>query len=140
MEPDAVQRNSQPVECRVILLGALSPVRRFIRTLSERVIVGLIHLSGVSAIIFVFAIFYFVFREGAPFLRDTLEFKDFFLSETWYPTSASNKRYGILALLAGTGSVTGLRAPNNMIVAPRASVFSSGQEGEAGHPRMVDGA
>jgi len=27
-----------------------------------------------------------------------------------------------------------------MIVAPRASVFSSGKEGEAGHPRMVDGA
>ena len=27
-----------------------------------------------------------------------------------------------------------------MIVAPRASVFASGKEGEAGHPRMVDGA
>ena len=33
-----------------------------------------------------------------------------------------------------------LRAPNKMIVAPRASVFASGKEGEAGHPRMVDGA
>ena len=31
-------------------------------------------------------------------------------------------------------------APNKMIVAPRASVFASGKEGEAGHPRMVDGA
>jgi phosphate transport system permease protein len=28
------------------------------------------------------------------------------MSPDWYPTSASNKRYGILALLAGTGSVT----------------------------------
>ena len=27
-----------------------------------------------------------------------------------------------------------------MIVAPRASVFASGKEGEAGHPRVVDGA
>ena len=32
------------------------------------------------------------------------------------------------------------RAPNKMTVAPRASVFVSGKEGEAGHPRMVDGA
>ena len=44
----------------------------------------------------------------------------------------------------------GFRAPNKMIVAPRASVLGSGKEGdlsaialakvEAGHPRMVDGA
>ena len=93
---------------------ARSPVRqpgkhalqRLWNMLSERIMVVLIHLSGVSAIVFVFAIFYFVFREGAPFLRDTFEFQDFFLSETWYPTSESNKRYGILALMAGTGSVT----------------------------------
>jgi len=77
-----------------------------LRLWRERVIVGLIHLSGVSAIIFVFCIFYFVFREGYPFLRDCFNFNDFFLSEAWYPTSDSNKRYGILALLAGTGSVT----------------------------------
>jgi hypothetical protein len=33
-----------------------------------------------------------------------------------------------------------LRAPNKMIVAPGMSGFISGKEGEAGHPRMVDGA
>ena len=33
-----------------------------------------------------------------------------------------------------------LRAPNKMGVAPRSSVFAPGKEGEAGHPRMVDGA
>ena len=32
------------------------------------------------------------------------------------------------------------RAPNKMSVAPRMSGFISGKEGEAGHPRMVDGA
>ena len=32
------------------------------------------------------------------------------------------------------------RAPNKMVVAPRMSGFISGKEGEAGHPRMVDGA
>ena len=33
-----------------------------------------------------------------------------------------------------------LRVSNEMIVAPRASVFASGKEGEAGRPRTVDGA
>ncbi|MDD4871896.1 MAG: phosphate ABC transporter permease subunit PstC [Kiritimatiellae bacterium] len=79
---------------------------KWIRQLCEWFIVGLIYLCGVSSIIFVFSIFYFVFREGAPFLRDCFDFKNFFLSPEWYPTSISNKRYGILALLAGTGSVT----------------------------------
>jgi len=74
--------------------------------LSERTIVGLIYVCGVSAIIFVFGIFYFIFREGAPFLRDVFDFKSFFLSSEWFPTSETNKRYGILALIAGTGSVT----------------------------------
>jgi hypothetical protein len=30
------------------------------------------------------------------------------------------------------------RAPNKMIVAPRASDLGSGKEDEAGHPRMAD--
>jgi phosphate transport system permease protein len=79
---------------------------RGFRFLRERAIVSLIYICGVSAIIFVFCIFYFVFREGAPFLRDCFSFKGFFLSQEWYPTSEVNKRYGILALLAGTSSVT----------------------------------
>ena len=79
---------------------------RIFRRFRERIIVSLIYICGVSAIIFVFCIFYFVFREGAPFLRDCFNFKDFFLSKEWYPTSEVNKRYGILALLAGTASVT----------------------------------
>ncbi len=79
---------------------------RFLNGMSERTIVALIHLCGVSAILFVFGIFFFVFREGAPFLQDHLDLTSFFTSTEWYPTSASNKRYGILALVAGTGSVT----------------------------------
>jgi len=79
---------------------------KWIRQIAEWIIVGLIYLCGVSAIIFVFSIFYFVWKEGAPFLRDCFDFKNFFLSPEWYPTSVGNKRYGILALLAGTGSVT----------------------------------
>jgi len=81
-------------------------LKRLFSSMTERSIVSMIYLCGVSAIIFVFGIFFFVFREGAPFLKDHLDFKSFFMSPDWYPTSASNKRYGILALLAGTGSVT----------------------------------
>lgn len=73
---------------------------------SERAIVAMIYICGVSAIIFVFGIFFFVYREGAPFLWRDLDVREFFLSQEWYPTSASNKRYGILALLAGTASIT----------------------------------
>lgn len=83
-----------------------SALRSLWRTLSERTVVSLITLCGISAIIFVFGIFFFIFREGAPFLRDSFDFKGFFLSKTWYPTSEGNPRFGILALIAGTGSVT----------------------------------
>ncbi|MDI6774664.1 MAG: phosphate ABC transporter permease subunit PstC [Verrucomicrobiota bacterium] len=84
----------------------LQTLRRIASGLSERTIVALIHLCGISAIVFVFGIFFFVFREGSPFLRDIFDFRSFFLSEEWHPTSVVNRRYGILALLAGTGSVT----------------------------------
>jgi len=80
--------------------------RALIRDLAERGIVVLIHLSGVSAIIFVFGIFFFIFREGWPFLRDSFDVRGFFLSGEWVPNSKTNPRYGILALVVGTGSVT----------------------------------
>jgi phosphate transport system permease protein len=65
-----------------------------------------IHVCGISAIIFIFGIFFFVFREGSGFLLHGLDVKEFFFSEEWYPTSQSNVRYGALALIAGTASVT----------------------------------
>lgn len=81
---------------------------RRLELITERLIEGLIRLCGVSAILFVFGIFFFVFREGADFLLTQLNWREFFLSPEWYPTSVSNKRYGVLALLAGTASVTAL--------------------------------
>jgi phosphate transport system permease protein len=72
----------------------------------EKLIELLIRLCGISAIIFVFGIFFFVFREGAPFLFGGLDIVQFFTSPEWYPTSQSNVRYGTLALIAGTASVT----------------------------------
>lgn len=69
----------------------------------------LIRLCGVSAIVFVFGIFFFVFREGASFLfSDRFSLWEFFTSVEWYPTSPTNVRYGALALIIGTFSVTAL--------------------------------
>lgn len=68
----------------------------------------LIRLCGWSAILFVFAIFLFVFKEAAPLLFGGMNFTEFFTSINWRPTSEVNPQYGILALLVGTLAVTGL--------------------------------
>lgn len=75
----------------------------------ERTLELLIRVSGVSAIVFVLAIFFFVFREAAPVLFSK-QFKlgEFLFSTQWYPTSESNVRYGTFALTVGTFSVTTL--------------------------------
>lgn len=67
-----------------------------------------IRLCGWSAILFVFGIFYFVVREAAPLLGEGFNWTEFFSSEKWQPTSNVQPQYGILALLVGTLSVTGL--------------------------------
>lgn len=77
--------------------------------LAESGIEWIIRLCGVSAIIFVFGIFFFVFREGAGLLfSGRFDLAQFFTSIEWYPTSQSHIRYGALALIAGTFSVTAL--------------------------------
>lgn len=81
--------------------------RRF-EYILELVIERIIWLCGVSAILFVFGIFFFVFREGAGFLFNGFDPIEFFTSPEWYPTSQTNVRYGVLALIAGTVSVTAL--------------------------------
>lgn len=73
--------------------------------IGERVIEAAIRLCGVSAIIFVFGIFYFVYREGAGFLWDGLDWKEFFTSDQWRPVS-HEPRYGAFALISGTLAVT----------------------------------
>jgi phosphate transport system permease protein len=74
----------------------------------EKGIETLIRVCGISAIIFVFGIFFFVFREGAGFFFEGFNVKEFFTSPEWYPTSERHVRYGVLALIAGTASVTAL--------------------------------
>ena len=68
----------------------------------------LIRICGYSSIVFVSLIFLFVFGSGADFILHRLDLGSFLFSTEWYPTSVSHKRYGTLALFAGTLSVTGL--------------------------------
>lgn len=77
----------------------------FLRRLPEVLIETLIRVCGWSAIFFVFGIFFFVLREGAPLLFGELDLREFFTSSDWNPV-AETPRYGILGLLAGTASVT----------------------------------
>jgi phosphate transport system permease protein len=81
--------------------------RRRWELISESLVEWLIRLCGTSAIIFVFGIFYFVFREGMGlFWSGRFSVVQFLTSIEWYPTSQSHVRYGALALIAGTFSVT----------------------------------
>jgi phosphate transport system permease protein len=86
-------------------MQAITRERRW-EAYAETAIEGLIRLCGVSAILFVFGIFFFVFREGSQFLFHGFNFREFFFSQEWYPTSQTHVRYGVLALIAGTASVT----------------------------------
>jgi phosphate transport system permease protein len=77
--------------------------------LGERALEILIRLSGFSAIFFILAIFFFVFREAAPVLfSDEFTAGEFLFSTSWYPTSEANVRYGTLALTVGSVAVTSL--------------------------------
>ena len=73
----------------------------------DKVVQVLVFIGGISAIIFIVGIFGFIMREGVSFIAQSMDFKEFFLSPLWRPTSENNPTYGTLALIAGTASVTG---------------------------------
>jgi phosphate transport system permease protein len=75
--------------------------------IGEKIIEMVIRLSGISAIIFVLAIFFFIFREALPVLYfKKFNGMQFLFSTEWYPTSEMNVRYGTAALTIGSFSVT----------------------------------
>jgi len=131
LPPDLPENSTSPA--RRLTLGALvtSPLRGLWRW-RETLIETVIRLCGWSAIFFVFAIFFFVFREGAPMLF-RLDFKDFFLSTYWNPVS-EDPRYGILGLLAGTASVTALAMVLAVPLGLGAAVYVS----EFSHPKTKE--
>ncbi|MFM1768335.1 MAG: Phosphate transport system permease protein PstC [Verrucomicrobiota bacterium] len=81
------------------------PNRGALSLLGERAMESLVRLCGISAILFVFGIFFFVFKEGAPFLAQ-LSLGEFLFSKEWIPTSSVQPKYGVGALIVGTLSVT----------------------------------
>lgn len=81
--------------------------RPALRVAAEKLLTGLIYACGISAILFVLGIFLFVFKEAAPMLfSDRFSLSEFLFSQEWYPTSEANKRYGVLAMIVGSFSVT----------------------------------
>jgi phosphate transport system permease protein len=71
---------------------------------SERGIEWLIKLCGFSAILFVFGILFFIFREGKGAFS-YLTFGNFILNARWDPAAGN---FGVGALILGTLSVTAL--------------------------------
>jgi phosphate transport system permease protein len=104
---------------------AARPRRRAWERGVELAIETLIRICGVSAILFVFGIFFFVFREGAGFLFHGLNLRQFLFSIEWYPTSQSHVRYGVAALMVGTFSVTVLAMAVAVPFGVGAAVFVS---------------
>jgi phosphate transport system permease protein len=74
----------------------------------DKAVTFLVFVGGISAIIFIIGIFVFITKEGAGFIVEPLNVREFFASLTWRPTSSQNPSYGVLGLIAGTASVTGL--------------------------------
>ena len=65
-------------------------------------------VSGISAIVFILSIIVFVFEQGLGFLLQRVDLVEFLTSPWWDPTDDEDPTYGILAMIAGTASVTGL--------------------------------
>jgi phosphate transport system permease protein len=98
---------------------------RRLSSLAEPLVEWTIRICGWSAIFFVFAIFFFVFREAAPALFGQLDLTEFFTSVSWRPDSRIRPQFGILALIAGTASVTVLAMVIAVPAGLAAAVFVS---------------
>ena len=114
--------------------GARRSFQHIMRVVLDRAEPGIewvIRLCGWSAILFVFSIFFFVFRAAAPVLFGKLNLIEFFTSARWQPSSDVRPEYGTLALLVGTLSVTALAmalaVPLGLGAAVYISEFCSGK-------------
>ena len=74
----------------------------------DKAVTFLVFVGGISAIILIIGIFVFITKEGVGFIAGPLNVREFLGSVTWRPTSVQNPRYGVLGLIVGTASVTGL--------------------------------
>ena len=108
--------------------------RRTLDWYIDKLMQSLVFISGISAIIFIIGIFVFINMEGIGFVFDDMDFVEFFTSEFWTPSDEDDPEYGILALMAGTASVTGLAMIVAIPFALGAAIyigeFSSGKKRE----------
>jgi phosphate transport system permease protein len=89
--------------------GAVGFRRSWLSLAIERMIEALVVVCGISAVVLVGGIFFFVFREAIPVLTSpNFSLGEFLFSVEWYPTSVTDVRYGVLAMIAGTLAVTAL--------------------------------
>lgn len=74
---------------------------------AEPLIRGVIYISGWSSILFVAAIFFFIFREAWPILH-RVDWGEFFFENRWLPNPAEGNepKYGAAGILYGTFAVT----------------------------------
>ena len=95
----------------------------------------IVFVCGISAIMFIVSIFVFITKEGLGFVFDGLDIEEFFTSPWWEPTDEDEPTYGILAIIAGTASVTGLAMliaiPFSMGAAIYIGEFAIGKRREA---------
>jgi phosphate transport system permease protein len=121
-------------EAATRLTGTGLDTRGFDWYVDRAVSVG-VFIGGISAIVFIMGIFLFVTREGLAFVMGPMDVKEFFGSIAWRPTSVRNPTYGILALMAGTASVTGLAmlvaVPFSLGAAIYIAEFATGRTREA---------
>ncbi len=101
----------------------------------DKVVQVLVFIGGISAIVFVISIFVFISKEGLGFIAGRFDFVEFFSSPYWYPAEDEDPEYGILALIAGTASVTGLAMvvaiPFSLGAAIFVAEFATGKTREA---------
>jgi phosphate transport system permease protein len=102
----AAANDAAPPRRRVARHGELR--RRDWAWYQDKGVAAAVFVGGISAIVFILAIFVFIMKEGTGFIVQTLDLKEFFGSPAWRPTSARQPTYGVLALILGTASVTGL--------------------------------
>ncbi|MGK0189464.1 MAG: phosphate transport system permease protein [Verrucomicrobiales bacterium] len=99
---------------------------------AEPLIRALIYMSGWSAIIFVGAIFFFIFKEAWPILPK-VEWGKFFFTNDWVPNPAEGNEptYGILAMIYGTVTITivsmFIAVPLGLAAAVYISEFATGK-------------
>jgi len=100
----------------------------------DKLVQLIVFIGGISAIVFVISIFVFVTMEGMGFLLEGFSFTEVFTSEYWEPSDEDAPEYGMLALMIGTASVTGLAMliaiPFSLGAAVYIAEFSTGKTRE----------